>query len=276
VLSRGLTRGATEIRITPKSLAVLHLLVQRAGYVVSKEELFRSVWPDTAVSDAALTSCIQELRRALGDDARRPRFIETLHRRGYRFVARTHSPQVDTVPLPSRPLQPHEDAPNRTLHLQAHHAAWATTFSRGDFEGAQRHAAAGQAIDDATQDPALAATYGGHDAGTCAQQFSARALAFLGRTSEAVEQSHNAIRQAEALEDPFSLAIAHVFAAAVDHARRDPASTREHAVTAIRIAQEQEFRLLLAWASVFAGWAAVESGCVEEGLRRNTCVTRNS
>ena len=63
------------------------MLVARAGQPVSKEDLFATVWSDTAVSDDALTSCIQELRRALGDDARQPRYIETRHRRGYRFVA---------------------------------------------------------------------------------------------------------------------------------------------------------------------------------------------
>ena len=49
--------------------------------------LFAAVWSDTVVSDDALTTCIQELRKALGDDAKQPRFIETRHRRGYRFVA---------------------------------------------------------------------------------------------------------------------------------------------------------------------------------------------
>ena len=53
---------------------------------LSKEELFATVWHGTAVSDDALTSCIQELRRALADDSKEPRFIETRHRRGYRFV----------------------------------------------------------------------------------------------------------------------------------------------------------------------------------------------
>jgi adenylate cyclase len=54
---------------------------------VSKERLFASVWNGLAVSDDALTSCVQELRKALEDDSRQPRFIETRHRRGYRFVA---------------------------------------------------------------------------------------------------------------------------------------------------------------------------------------------
>jgi TolB-like protein/Tfp pilus assembly protein PilF len=79
--------GAEEVRLTPKASAVLKALVMQAGTPVSKDDLFASVWSGTAVSDDALTSCIQELRRALEDDARQPRFIETRHRRGYRFIA---------------------------------------------------------------------------------------------------------------------------------------------------------------------------------------------
>ena len=80
--------GAQEVRLTPKSAAVMSQLVAHGGEPVSKEQLFASVWPDTAVSDDALTTCIAELRRALEDDAKQPRFIETRHRRGYRFAAR--------------------------------------------------------------------------------------------------------------------------------------------------------------------------------------------
>ena len=79
--------GAQEIRLTPKAAAVLNVLVVHGGQPVSRDALFTSVWNDTVVSDDALTSCIQELRRALGDDPRRPRFIETRHRFGYHFVA---------------------------------------------------------------------------------------------------------------------------------------------------------------------------------------------
>jgi DNA-binding winged helix-turn-helix (wHTH) protein len=79
--------GAQEIRLTPKAAAVLGVLVAHAGDPVSKEALFESVWRDTVVTDDALVSCIRELRRALGDDAREPRYIETRHRRGYRFAA---------------------------------------------------------------------------------------------------------------------------------------------------------------------------------------------
>jgi adenylate cyclase len=97
--------GAREIRLTPKASAVLKLLVVHAGEPVSKEDLFATVWSGTAVSDDALTSCIQELRRALEDDSRQPRFIETRHRRGYRFVARLSESALNEVAgaLDSRP-----------------------------------------------------------------------------------------------------------------------------------------------------------------------------
>ena len=101
--TQGLTRGNVEVRVTPKSLALLRTLVERPGQVVTKEELFRVVWPDTAVSDAALSSCIMELRQALQDDARRPRFIETVHRRGFRFLARAVADL--SGPLQQRPQQ---------------------------------------------------------------------------------------------------------------------------------------------------------------------------
>jgi len=79
--------GDMELRLTPKAAAVLALLVAHADEQVSKEALFASVWPDSVVTGDVLTTCIAELRRVLDDDARRPRFIETRHRRGYRFVA---------------------------------------------------------------------------------------------------------------------------------------------------------------------------------------------
>ena len=76
-----------EVRLTPKAAAVLKMLVSHAGSPVSKADLFASVWPNVAVTDDALTTCIQELRRVLSDDARHPQFIETRHRRGYQFIA---------------------------------------------------------------------------------------------------------------------------------------------------------------------------------------------
>ena len=82
----GLTRGKRGVRLTPKALSLLCFLARERGRVVGKEELFRAVWRGAVVGDTALVTCVQELRRALRDDAGRPRYIETLHRRGYRFI----------------------------------------------------------------------------------------------------------------------------------------------------------------------------------------------
>jgi TolB-like protein len=76
-----------EIRLTRKSAEVLGVLLQRAGQPVSRNDLFASVWNGIVVSDDALTTCIQELRKALADEARQPRYIETRHRYGYSFIA---------------------------------------------------------------------------------------------------------------------------------------------------------------------------------------------
>jgi DNA-binding winged helix-turn-helix (wHTH) protein/Tol biopolymer transport system component len=77
--------GAT--RLEPKAMQVLVCLAERAGEVVAKEQLLRTVWPDTFVTDDVLTRCISELRRAFGDDAKEPRFIQTIPKSGYRLIA---------------------------------------------------------------------------------------------------------------------------------------------------------------------------------------------
>ncbi len=93
-----LWHGRQEVKLTPRAAAVLAALVERAGQPVTRDELFASVWGDTVVSDAALTACVRELREALADDPSRPRFIETRHRRGYRFVARLAPPPTESGP----------------------------------------------------------------------------------------------------------------------------------------------------------------------------------
>ena len=81
-----LSRDGNVVKLTPRAAAVLCVLAESAQQLVTKQELFDRVWSGRAVGDDALTSCIQELRGALGDDARRPRYIETRHRRGYRLM----------------------------------------------------------------------------------------------------------------------------------------------------------------------------------------------
>jgi TolB-like protein/DNA-binding winged helix-turn-helix (wHTH) protein/cytochrome c-type biogenesis protein CcmH/NrfG len=72
-----------EITLRPKTFAVLNYLIENAGRLVSKDQLFDAVWPNLAITDDALVQSIGELRRALGDDG--PRLIRTVPRRGYRF-----------------------------------------------------------------------------------------------------------------------------------------------------------------------------------------------
>jgi pimeloyl-ACP methyl ester carboxylesterase len=81
------------ISLTPKAFALLHYLAARAGRLVPKRELLDALWPGVFVGDAVLKSTIREVRRALGDTPQAPRFIETAHRRGYRFIA-TLEPDV--------------------------------------------------------------------------------------------------------------------------------------------------------------------------------------
>ena len=84
----GTLRGsAGTISLTPKALALLEYLAARPGRLITKQELLDAIWPGVYVADGALKVCIREIRRALDDDARTPRFIETAHRRGYRFIA---------------------------------------------------------------------------------------------------------------------------------------------------------------------------------------------
>src|SRR5262245_11613196 len=84
--SARLWRGKQEVRMTGKAFAVLRYLVTHAGELVTKDDLFQAIWPETVVSDAALTSCIKELRELLRDQAQERRYIETVHRRGFRFI----------------------------------------------------------------------------------------------------------------------------------------------------------------------------------------------
>jgi pimeloyl-ACP methyl ester carboxylesterase/DNA-binding winged helix-turn-helix (wHTH) protein len=83
-----LWKGQQSLPLTPKAYSVLQCLTHRPGRLVTKDELFNAVWPGVFVGDAALKVCVREIRRALADDPKAPQFIETVHRRGYRFIAR--------------------------------------------------------------------------------------------------------------------------------------------------------------------------------------------
>jgi DNA-binding winged helix-turn-helix (wHTH) protein len=82
-----LSRDGKAIHLTPKALSVLRYLADHPDQLVTKEALLKTLWTNIAVTDAVLTVCIGEVRKALGDTSTNPKFIETVHRRGYRFVA---------------------------------------------------------------------------------------------------------------------------------------------------------------------------------------------
>jgi serine/threonine-protein kinase len=85
--TRLLSREGREIALPPRVLGVLELLLSRAGDVVPRQELIDTVWKDAFVTDTSLAEAVSVLRQALADDPQSPTYIQTLHRRGYRFVA---------------------------------------------------------------------------------------------------------------------------------------------------------------------------------------------
>ncbi|MEA3042631.1 MAG: transcriptional regulator HilA, main transcriptional regulator of [Sphingomonadales bacterium] len=95
---RRLTRDDVPVELNARYLDALALLVREAGKLVSKDRFLEEVWRGVPVTDEALTQCIKTLRRQLGDDAARPRFIETIPKHGYRFIAPVE--RVDCAPEP--------------------------------------------------------------------------------------------------------------------------------------------------------------------------------
>jgi len=147
-------RDEQTVSLPPKALEVLLYLLRHPGQLVNKEELLKTIWAETYVGDAVLKVAIGEIRKALADDPKKPQFVETVHRRGYRRLAplraaspaqesgvrsqepvRTAQNDVDryrdhTVVLPTpdpRPLSP--VLVGREAELAQLHAVWAKALS---------------------------------------------------------------------------------------------------------------------------------------------------
>src|SRR5262245_12675353 len=85
--AKRLWRGGHRVDLRPRPLAVLRYLAERSGRLVSSEELLERLWPDICVTKTVLRVCVREIRRALEENPTAPRFIETVGRQGYRFIA---------------------------------------------------------------------------------------------------------------------------------------------------------------------------------------------
>ncbi len=121
LLADELRHRGEPVLISPKALLLLRLLTSRAGSLVTKQAIWDAVWPKVVVSDAALTVCVAELRSALGDDAKKPSFIATVSRRGYRFIASIESSFLSEK---SELIHRHASAAvGRSLELQQLHGA---------------------------------------------------------------------------------------------------------------------------------------------------------
>ena len=104
--ARELRSGTSRIRLQEQPFEILRLLLRRPGDVVTRDELRRQLWPDGTYVDFehSLNAAVKRLRAALGDDAENPRFVETLPRRGYRFVAAAAAPGAEPPIPPPRPV----------------------------------------------------------------------------------------------------------------------------------------------------------------------------
>jgi len=115
---RELRQGGEPLAIQLKPFQLLAYLVRHRDRAVPKEELFEHVWPDAVVSDAALASALRDVRRLLGDDGRRQKWIRTERERGFRFIAVTEagetmvgqaSPVSSRIPVAGPPLVGRDD-----------------------------------------------------------------------------------------------------------------------------------------------------------------------
>ena len=105
VAERVLTRTGCAVSLAPKALDVLIALVEKRGHIVEKEELMRRVWPDTFVEENSVAFNISVLRKTLGESSASPRYIETVPKRGYRFIADVSDVSATETPEIAEPSE---------------------------------------------------------------------------------------------------------------------------------------------------------------------------
>jgi DNA-binding winged helix-turn-helix (wHTH) protein len=108
VTSGELRKGRNRLRLQPQPFRVLLLLIERTGQVVAREEIQRCLWKDSTFVDFehGINFSINQIRGALSDSAERPRYIETVPRRGYRFIGTVEQPSPTKQDSPQEPTPP--------------------------------------------------------------------------------------------------------------------------------------------------------------------------
>ena len=133
-----LWRGEKRVQIIPKAFDVLCYMVENAGRLVSQDELLQALWPETYVNQEVLRKYILEIRKALGDRPEKPEFIETVTKRGYRFIA----PVIDgsVAKPPDLPISQatEEDATEEKVGNEAAPPEQETTWSGCGCDGRPR------------------------------------------------------------------------------------------------------------------------------------------
>jgi len=118
------TADDERMLLPPKAFAVLSYLVAHAGRLVTQEELLEAVWPETYVQPEVLRKHIFTIRQALGDAPTQPQFLETLPRRGHRFLAAVRTSPVAAPPVPG-PSAPGTLVGHQASHMrEASHSPW--------------------------------------------------------------------------------------------------------------------------------------------------------
>ena len=117
IANEQLWRDSKLVSLRPKTFEVLRYIVQNAQRLVTKRELLDSVWAGASVSDELLRGYIRELREALGDDAKKPRYIETIPARGYRFLLQVNEESsAKARPSESKPAKSSQELRVGILH----------------------------------------------------------------------------------------------------------------------------------------------------------------
>jgi len=122
--NRVLRRAGVELPLPPRVLGVLEVLLSRRGATVTRQELMSSVWKDAFVTDTSLAEAVSALRQVLGDDPQSPTYVQTLHRRGYRFVAPVVEASLDGVGSAVRTAPPQTGDPGSAPSIGGHLLPW--------------------------------------------------------------------------------------------------------------------------------------------------------